>query len=131
MKYRIAVALLLLGILIISVSCAELNSIQADLYFDEVDAMLSANKELSIYIEAKNIEPHIGVDYCKLEQRIGNTWVFVKNLPKPTYVVDNTNTYNVTKNYSGEISNTGTYRIEVRVYAGIHYKTVYSTVGTY
>lgn len=129
MKYRLFAVMLVLC-LFFSVSYAEINEIQADLYFHSLIPTLYTDKTMHVVVRMEYIASSIQVTRCRLYKKIGSSWNYVEDLACPSTVETNSDEYDGDIDYSNDIG-TGTYKILVTVTADTHTKSVYSNVQTF
>lgn len=131
MKERIFILLLTICLLQNTFAFAELSSIQTDDYFVIKEAHLLSDKVLTIYLQANSSVSYIGISQCILQKKIDNTWNYKATLPLPTNYLSGPTSYSSIDDYSIYITESGTFRIKVVIYAYRYSTTIYTNARTF
>lgn len=102
----------------------------ADNVFDYGATTLSASKTASFNAETILPAASIKVTRVQLFKKIGNVWMYIRDLPIPSDEAANTSFFSANYNYSDYIG-TGQYRLYVTFTADGHDMSRYSNTATY
>ena len=118
-------------LIVLLISSVVVASNLADSVFNSATVSLLANKTAQFSADTLDVVPSIEISRVKLYKMVGTTWVYIADLPVPSYQATNTlYYYYAPMDYSAYIG-TGKYRLKVTFTADNHNMTRYSNDRTY
>lgn len=103
----------------------------ADNVFGSASAFFTSSKLVVFDCVAYGTYECIAITNVWLEQKVHDTWVYVKALTPPSYVAQNTMAYGAEVDYSASITGKGTFRVGFTVDADGYAISRYSNTRTF